>query len=59
MDTSKQTGVYSADLLNLIRALGQLRIAFERATTEVEIRLQRIFEQLGEIDLTLQMLVDQ
>ncbi len=48
MDTSKQT-----DTQLLVTVLGQLN----STQVELEIRLQRIFEALSEIDLTLQAIV--
>ncbi len=48
MDTSKQT-----DLALLVEVLSRIHAG----QTEVEIRLQRIFEALSEIDLTLQAIV--
>ncbi len=51
MDTSKQTGVYSDEIV-------QLEIRLQRIYEAIEVAGARIAEQLREIDLTLQALAD-
>ncbi len=51
MPASKQTGVYSDELV-------QLEIRLQRIYEAIEIGLARLAKQLAEIDLTLQAIAD-